>query len=467
MNNVKKIAKISLIYLIGQLGSKFISLIMLPIYTNYISPQAYGDFDVVSAFSSVIIPFFCLEVWSGMLRFALTTNETNEKRKIVNNSMVICGAGTIAILLILISLGAFNKLDNFIYVLVYFLTTILMNMTTISCRAFQENKLYAISGMVSVFTNAIASIICIFGFKLGIQTLYIAAIVSNLSQILLVEFRLKLLTGFKLRSFDWKIAKPLIKYCWPLSINTVFYFLLTNVNRVIISYSLPNADYANGIYAVANKLTVLITLLLSVFFMAWQETNYGEKDIQKRHAQCKAAYDIFIKIIGMGIIILLPVTKFLFPYLIGESYSDAYNLIPFFYLAMYFQAINNFTASFFSIENKTDKLIVSKIIGSVVNVGVIFALIYVIGLVASPIALLVSQIAVVLIQYFQYRKFINVGLGVKKILFVTLVFVLTSVVYFTCSLLVNIIVAVILTALAAFTCKNELKQIVVKFIKKD
>lgn len=466
MGTANKIARISLIYLIGQLGSRFISLLMLPIYTNQLSPEAYGSFDVVTTYTGVIIPVLCIEVWSGMLRFALLSQDNRDRRRVVNNSLLFCFLGIGLFLLGFTPLGLLTSMEHMGYIGVYTVTTILMHVTSMSCRAFSENKLYAVSGMLSVFVNAAVSIVCIFGFHLGVETLYIAAIASNLAQILLVESRLHTLGRFRFSSYDKTIARDLLHFCLPLSIDSVFWFLLSSVNRIIINLCLPNGDHANGIYAAGNKLTVFITLLLSVFFMAWQETNYSELDRARRQQHYRLAYRHLVRLVGAGTILLLPFTKLFFPLLIGHEYAEAERLVPFLYLATYFQSINRFTATFFSIENKTRQLIISKIAGSAVNIAVIFLLLPSLGLVASALALIASQLTVVLLQYARYRRFTEVGFELKNILLVLGLFLVSGLIYFFGGTVGNLIWMAAATGLCLWLCRDFFVLLLAKLRRK-
>ena len=434
-----KMFSTSIIYLIGQLGSKFISILLLPLYTNMITPEAYGYFDVISAYLSVIIPFACLEVWGGILRFVLGSDNEKYKRKVLNNSMIICVIGMLIYVFAIVIVSKFVEINYLGYIIIYAVTLTIMYMTTMSSRAYGVNKLYMALGIIAATTTSIVSIVCIYCLQLDIETLFISAIVTNLIQIFIVEHKLKIFRTFQLNDIDKKIIIELSKFCFPLAINSVFYFMITNINRIIISATMPNPDYANGVYAIASKLTIIITLLLSVFYMAWQEVNYSEGSKSERELLAGKTYKALIRIIGLGIIVILPATKLVFPYIIGDSYDEAYVLVPFFYLATYYQAIAGFTATFFSIENKTSKMLMPKLIAGILNIGIMFLLIEQFGLVASPISLVISQFVLIISQYMYYRKFLKIKVEVGTILLYTIIFLICSIVYLNMSLFNNII----------------------------
>ena len=56
MNTTKKFIKTSIIYLIGNVLSKLIAFILIPIYTTYISPNIYGEFDLINSLISLVVP---------------------------------------------------------------------------------------------------------------------------------------------------------------------------------------------------------------------------------------------------------------------------------------------------------------------------------------------------------------------------------------------------------------------------
>lgn len=94
-NYKKGMLKTTIIYFIGQMSTRFLSILLLPLYTNYISSEAYGYFDIVQTYLNVAVPFLFFEVWSAMLRFTLEQKESSDKARVITNSTVICSIGLV------------------------------------------------------------------------------------------------------------------------------------------------------------------------------------------------------------------------------------------------------------------------------------------------------------------------------------------------------------------------------------
>jgi len=58
MNELKKLTKGTLVYLFGTIGSKLVSFLLLPLYTKYLPPEAYGIYDVNITYATLFSSFF-------------------------------------------------------------------------------------------------------------------------------------------------------------------------------------------------------------------------------------------------------------------------------------------------------------------------------------------------------------------------------------------------------------------------
>ena len=107
MNRSEKLLKNTLIIGIGNFSTKFLTFIMLPFYTKWLSPDAYGEFDLLATYVVLIISFATLQLEQAIFRFSL---KDKEKSKVYFfNALLI-----ILIILIVISIiikYCFSKLE--------------------------------------------------------------------------------------------------------------------------------------------------------------------------------------------------------------------------------------------------------------------------------------------------------------------------------------------------------------------
>ena len=70
----KTFFKNSFIYTIGTVLTRGIGVILLPIYTRYLSPEEFGIVDLFFILSSIVALTIALEIFQAVSRFYSTTN---------------------------------------------------------------------------------------------------------------------------------------------------------------------------------------------------------------------------------------------------------------------------------------------------------------------------------------------------------------------------------------------------------
>ena len=89
----KKLLSNTLLFFIGNLGSKFIQFFMVPLYTYTLTTAEYGTTDLVFTTVNFLIPIFSIQISDGLLRFGLDKNNNNQD--LLKSSMYILMFSTI------------------------------------------------------------------------------------------------------------------------------------------------------------------------------------------------------------------------------------------------------------------------------------------------------------------------------------------------------------------------------------
>ena len=92
----------------------------------------------------------------------------------------------------------------------------------------------------------------------------------------------------------------------------------------------------------------------------------------------------------------------------------AWNLVPPLMLAALFEACSGFLASIYAALKKTKFLSISTGIGVVVNLGLNWLLISILGIIGAPIATFLSFVVVWAIRLMVLKKFISLDVNYKK-----------------------------------------------------
>src|SRR5699024_1107181 len=100
MNKYNKLISNSVIFIIGNFGSKLINLLMVPLYTNYLSTVEYGSADLILTTRNMLLPFLTMELGQAAVRYTIGDSSKLEKESIFSN---LVGYSTIiSIILVLL-----------------------------------------------------------------------------------------------------------------------------------------------------------------------------------------------------------------------------------------------------------------------------------------------------------------------------------------------------------------------------
>ena len=101
-NNEKKqdraqfLVKNSIIFSISSIGTKFLSLILVPLYTTYLTSEEYGIIDLISTTRSLMTYVLTFCVADGVLRYVMEQNE--KKKKILTYGAEVTVVATMILL---------------------------------------------------------------------------------------------------------------------------------------------------------------------------------------------------------------------------------------------------------------------------------------------------------------------------------------------------------------------------------
>src|SRR4051794_39746896 len=83
---MKRLARHSAIYGVGGLVSRVLATILLPLYTHYLSPRAYGQVEAITAATAVLAIALQLGISNAFFRFYYDAKEQRDKLTVVRTS---------------------------------------------------------------------------------------------------------------------------------------------------------------------------------------------------------------------------------------------------------------------------------------------------------------------------------------------------------------------------------------------
>lgn len=460
MGKIGNFLKSTGIYFVGNILTKVIAFLLLPLYTKHISADGMGYYDLINSYLNIIVPVICIAIWAGILRFIFDFSDEENCYKVIYNAMLVFFGALVVYTVGVVILGFTTQIKYL--PMIYFVgaATMLQNCYSNAARALRYNSIFALSGIIGSLVNCTSNIIMILVFKMEESSLFIALALGLFAQVIVMETKVKMLTHLKPRYFDKEMIAELIKYSAPLAVNSACYWFLSSYNRIGVSNILGLE--ANGIYAVAGKYTYVIGLVSNCFSMAMQELLYSlgnDKEDKEKTYNITANY--YIKALMFGLVLLMPLVYFSFPILIkGESYQQAFGLIPLYLLATVFSIFATYLGDVFAAEKHTGSVFLSTIPAALVNVTLFHLLVGKLGIQAANISLMAGFLVMIIFRIRALGKYYKIRLDYKTIIFTTALFGVSFFVYLKCGAIANAVLFLVCGVLTLVAFRELLKPLI-------
>ena len=106
----KRLVTDTIVFALGNLGSKVILFFMVPLYTNYLSTEEYGTSDLVFTVAQLLVPFVSLVIFDAVLRFGLSKNAN--KKNVLKSSFLVVLIGSIVTIVVTPAFRLYGPLSD-------------------------------------------------------------------------------------------------------------------------------------------------------------------------------------------------------------------------------------------------------------------------------------------------------------------------------------------------------------------
>lgn len=433
----KRLAVGTIVYMVGNLTSKILQMLILPIITATLLTTEYGYYDLVVTTISLVTPVITLQLIEGMFRNMFDTTE-EIKKKTVSTVSVYLFAGFL--LLGIAMLTIHFVVPNIQYpFLIYtnYVSAIIFNYVQKLARCQQKNKQFAIAGVLNTIVMLGTQAITLLVFKMRVDGMLLANSISYVVASIYLGYYLHIKQWLSLRAVDKSTFTSLIKYSAPLIPNSIGWWLIASSDRYVITFFMGTA--ANGIYSIAGKFSQLLTFVTSVFQLAWQESAIMEINSEKRDQFYTQTFDTYLRLLMGGYVVILPFIRLIMPILLDESYHTGYLYNPILLLGAVFSALSQFYGSAYIVFKKTSGAFTTTIIAAVVNVIVGVGLVNNIGLYAPALGTTVAFLVQWIVRKHQLRDCFHVTLNKKVLLILCIGASLVTILYYFNAMWIHIL----------------------------
>lgn len=403
-NRYKRLASDIIIFIIGIVLAKALQFLLMPLYTTYMTTEAYGVAELTNNLSELFFPIVTFCIYEAAFRFAVDT-DFDDSRLATAIVRVMRKSLLVGISIAFVSRYIFH------YKYAFYLCFILYSYSIHMCIAYYSrgmglSRVFAMGGVV----NALA--LCIFNFLflviLGLSekgyllSIGLSYCFSTIYLVLGSNFVEKI--AFHIDSNN--DLKILLKYSLPLIVYNILYWFTTISGRYILLYFTDLSTA--GKYVAAIKIAAVINMLQQAVYAAFQLNSsraYSDNNKEKYYTNI---INLFVSVYcTFGSLIILS-TPILASLTLKNDFYDAAIYLPAIMLAALINCISSILGAMYSTYKKTKRMVGVSIVGASIN--------FIFGVLLTPhfgiwgicIATILCYFSQLLYKCIDIKKFCNI-----------------------------------------------------------
>jgi len=276
----KKLASHGSIYLLGNIIRRAVSLVMLPIYTRFLTPADYGIIELLSMvidFAGIILG---LRIGQAIFRFYHEYDNISDRNEVISTSLYLISIlDILGILLIValvkpISYAVFGNYTSASYLLLFSVTLLFQSMIEIPMlflRAQQRPWLFVTFSTIKLVLQLGLNIYFVVIKNMNVEGVIYSALISGAIMSAILTLYTLSITGMKWSS---KKAKELSSFSIPLVLTSIVTFYITFGDRYFLRIYHGLTEV--GIYSLGYKFGFLLSFLVTTpFFNIWDSEKYN------------------------------------------------------------------------------------------------------------------------------------------------------------------------------------------------
>lgn len=413
----KKFAGQILTYGLADTINKIIGILIVPLFTRYLSPADYGVAGVLTVTSTLLIGLCDLGLSNGLARFY---QDQKDKGKLFTTAQLAMFFSSLAI-----ALAAWLFKDSFsqfffhsteysyITALAFFTVPMTLALTAPMMRLRLEEKArtYAFLNVSRVITGLALNIILIVFLDRGLSGLFEGQLLNAILYFVVVGLYSLKTNGL---NFSPALFKKMFFFAYPFVIGLMAFWVMDWADRFILTRLVSLSEL--GLYNLGYSVGMAIMLPVGAFSTAWVPFYMSvsqQKDASRIYSLVFTYYSL---IIGFFVLLIAVFSRDYFYYFTPQEFHEAYVIIPLISLAYAFKGHFTITAVGAFLSRKTIWELITDLISMVLNIAAILILVPYLGRMGAAWATLLAYLALPISMYFLTRKIYYVRYEYARVL---------------------------------------------------
>ncbi len=431
MNRIGYLARNTGYLALGQLGTKILSLFLVPLYTYVLTTAEYGTYDLFNTTISLLVPILSLNICDASLRFPLDKNSIPQEIFTISlYHFLLCSLwGTILIILNYI----FNLIpiinDYPILFILMLITTTASGIMSYFARGIDKVKEVAVSGVVCSFIIISLNLLFLLPMHMGLIGYFLANIIGFIGQSVYLFLAIKGWQYIKWGKLNKKLHKEMLKYSKPMILNNISWWINGVSNRYVIVWFCGIA--ANGIFSVSYKIPSVLMMFQNIFSQAWTLSAVHELDKKDNNIFFSKMYTSYNVCMTLVCSLLIVMSRLIASFLYAKDFYDAWKYVPFLLIATVFGSLSGYIGGIYAAVKDTKSFAITSIYGAIVNLIITFVLVWKIGIMGAAIAASFSYALIWYLRIKRVKQYMNLNISYLQDCLGYLILVIQSLLLFT------------------------------------
>ena len=373
--------------------TKLLSFFTLPLFTAWLSPEAFGTVDILLTTVLLLMPLTTLHVPEAIFRF-LAAGEKADAVLFSALLLLLLGTGVLFLLAPFLFHIPFVR-PYFFYLLGFLAASGAKSLITHILRARGRYTAVALGQIFCALLTILLQILFIRFRGLGVRGYLLGVVFGDACTVLLLVFPLLgRIRGVKFAK-NSALFRKMLGYALPLVPTAALFWGSATLDRYMLH--VYHGAAAVGVFAAASKLPTLLSFAVSVFMEAWHYTA-ARTDASERAAVFGRIYRLLLPFGVLATSGLVLLGKPLFHLLFAASYKDALSPLPYLVLSALFSALAGFLGSAYTVAYQSGAALATAALGACVNLLLNFLFIPPLGALGAALASLFSYLVLFVVR---------------------------------------------------------------------
>lgn len=418
--NLRSLVKDSALYTVVNVLNKGISIILLPIYTFFLSPEQFGLVDYLAAIGAIVAVTVSLEVTQALARYLPEQRKASGDTSPLISAAILSMLVTFALFIIPtilfaqeISVLLFDSTENThliqLCALVYMFTGFVTLFNGILVASLESKKSVIFSLINTVF-NGTSTYFILVNTELRVEALLLGQIIGAF--VALVCFY-KVVLGNVRFTFDHEWFTKMYSFSLPLIPSSVGVIFALFTDRLMIKEFLDLESL--GVYGIALRVASIMTLITTGFRTAITPLIYVSYKNEDTKSKIINMFYLYLLSAVFIVVAILYFQNGIVLYLSSPDYIGATEVIAILCITVF---ISNCYVFFpgLSLANKTGMISVVNIFGMVLNFCLNLIFIPKYGIAGAANATMVAAVCTFIAHFVLAQKHYRLPIGLPRLM---------------------------------------------------